>query len=160
MVEEGFAFVGGGEGVDGGEEAKVEGEEVRVGGVGAFLKGGDNQLRVSMEMAIGVDVPKIGCKFHSYDGCFIFGLIRGVEGDGGGATHLFSKVEVEDRSRASLVRGGSGGTIKEGRKETRGRGVSASSRELMWAGKSRRKSGGEGGSRRAGGRWERVERRG
>ena len=32
MVEEGFAFVGGGEGVDGGEEAKVEGEEVRVGG--------------------------------------------------------------------------------------------------------------------------------
>ena len=30
MVEEGFAFVGGGEGVDGGEEAKVEGEEVRV----------------------------------------------------------------------------------------------------------------------------------
>ena len=29
MVEEGFAFVGGGEGVDGGEEAKVEGEEVK-----------------------------------------------------------------------------------------------------------------------------------
>ena len=151
MVEEGFAFVGGGEGVDGGEEAKVEGEEVRVGGVSAFLKGRDNQLRVSMEMAIGVDVPKIGCKFHSYDGCFIFGLIGGVKGDGGGATHLFSKVEVEDSYRASLVRGGSGGTIK-GREKTRGRGVSASSRELMWAGESRRESGGEGGSRRAGGR--------
>ena len=81
MVEEGFAFVGGGEGVDGGEKAKVEGEEVRVGGVSAFLKGRDNQLRVSMEMAIGVDVPKIRCKFHGYDGCFIFGLVGGVKGD-------------------------------------------------------------------------------
>ena len=34
--------------------------------------------------------------------------------------------------------------------ETMGRGVLASSRELMWAGESRRESGGEGGSGRTG----------
>ena len=39
MVEESFTIVGGGEGVNGREKAKVKGEEVRVGGVSAFLEG-------------------------------------------------------------------------------------------------------------------------
>ena len=56
----------------------MEGEEVRVGGVSTFLEGRDNQLRVSMEVTIGVDVPKIRCKFHGYNGCFILGLIGSI----------------------------------------------------------------------------------
>ena len=102
--------LGGGVGVDFdlAKESEVEGEKVRVGGVSSCLEEGDDEVGVAVEVE-GLRPPfrvvfngKLNCKDRRY----VFALVGGGEGGGGGFVGDLFGLPIYNGSRATLVGGG------------------------------------------------------